>query len=765
MLLFLLSVVVAVAADWATRFGLRKRPGLLSLRSQRLVWAAVGVSAALGLAAPGSPTGNQYLDAAYRALFAGGVTLAASRARRWSWIVATGAVVLADHGGVAGIPAGAGLGVALGSSRTSRPGRAVGAAIGLVTAQGALRMRWSHPSGASAALAALILAVLVISHLRRLRSRQRRRALVIGGAIAGLGLAAVAAYGAAAWSVRGDAQTGLDQAEAALAAARSGQADQSAQYLAAARQALANVAFKTDAWWDRPALAVPAVAQNVRAVAVVVRQASVVLGDADGLLQVAGGRDLRMNRGTVDLARIEGLAAPLETSRRALAVATAAFRGQTSVWLVGPLRSRLAKLEAKLNQTADSEATLAVASQQLPGILGSAQPRRWLLVVMDNSELRGGGGLISEMGIIGTAGGHVSLISLAPTSTAQALASGAVVTGHAEYMARYGWLDPAGYPGDDAHSPDFPTDASVLAQLYPQWTGTQVDGVIGIDAFGLAALLQITGPVSVAGWPVPISAANAVAILLHDQYIRLAGTARSQFLIDLAHAVFSHLTAASLPGPSVLAAALGPAAAGHHVQLYSSVPAEESLFDLVGASGRMAPVRGDFLEVVTHNFSQDKDDWYLTRSFAYNVNFNSATDSETARLIITLRNSSPAGGEPAYILGGGVTPPGYDRQWVNIYTPLDLAGARLGSGAISLASARELGRNVYSGYVTVPPGGVVTMAVDLYGFLSQAGPYQLRIGYQPAAHPDQMAVNLTDTKGRIRSWRWVQDRAEVVNTK
>lgn len=100
-MLFLVSVAVAIAGAAAARWLLVHARQLLMRRSRRHVLVVVGVSAALGLLGPASPTGNFVLDAVYRAVLAGAVALAASRARRWTWIVAAGAAVIADHGSAA----------------------------------------------------------------------------------------------------------------------------------------------------------------------------------------------------------------------------------------------------------------------------------------------------------------------------------------------------------------------------------------------------------------------------------------------------------------------------------------------------------------------------------------------------------------------------------------------------------------------------------------------------------------------------------------
>jgi len=60
---------------------------------------------------------------------------------------------------------------------------------------------------------------------------------------------------------------------------------------------------------------------------------------------------------------------------------------------------------------------------------------------------------------------------------------------------------------------------AILAQLYPQSGGPSIDGVLAIDPYGLAALLNFTGPIDVPGLAEPLTSANAAQVLLTQQYI------------------------------------------------------------------------------------------------------------------------------------------------------------------------------------------------------------------------------------------------------
>jgi hypothetical protein len=89
------------------------------------------------------------------------------------------------------------------------------------------------------------------------------------------------------------------------------------------------------------------------------------------------------------------------------------------------------------------------------------------------------------------------------------------------------------------------------------------DGVMAVDPVGLSALLRLTGPVVVPGWPVPITADNAVDVTLRQAYdVFGADPSRADFLGDVTHQVVSRAT---LGSPAHIARLLDAAAKNGHI--------------------------------------------------------------------------------------------------------------------------------------------------------------------------------------------------------
>ena len=92
------------------------------------------------------------------------------------------------------------------------------------------------------------------------------------------------------------------------------------------------------------------------------------------------------------------------------------------------------------------------------------------------------------------------------------------LTGLVDYQARYDKYDVANTWENVTMSPDFPTVAQAIVQLYPQSGGTKIDGVIEVGPEAMAGLLTLTGPVHVPGLSFALDSQNVAKFLLHDEY-------------------------------------------------------------------------------------------------------------------------------------------------------------------------------------------------------------------------------------------------------
>lgn len=323
---------------------------------------------------------------------------------------------------------------------------------------------------------------------------------------------------------------------------------------------------------------------------------------------------------------------------------------------------------------------------------------------------------------------------------------GRSLTGLGDYVARYGRFHPEIFMQDMPYSPDFPTVARVMEELYPQAGGQPVDGAISVDPYAIAAFLRLTGPLQVGGLPEPLTADNAANLLLRDQYVQFPDLpGRVDFLDQAARTTMSRLLSSPLPTAAQVADTLSPVVRQRRLMAHSVHADEETLFSRVGLDGAFRAVDGgDFFSVVTQNSGNNKLDIFLERDVDYRVALDPGDGTLTASATIKLRNTAPSSGLPIGVIGSTDPrlPLGATRLYLSFYTPHRLAGAALNGLPLNMEAQEELGRSVYFAFVTIPAGGVATVRLDLVGSAERAGTYSLGIGTQPLTRPDQVTVTV-----------------------
>jgi hypothetical protein len=89
-------------------------------------------------------------------------------------------------------------------------------------------------------------------------------------------------------------------------------------------------------------------------------------------------------------------------------------------------------------------------------------------------------------------------------------------------------------------------------------------------------------------------------------------------------------------------------------------------------------------------------------------------------------------------------PRGTNRSFLSGYSCglLTLEGARLDGQPLAMQSEVELSRDVYSTFVDIPPGGTVTVELDLRGALGEPL-YELMLAQQPMVRAERAEVAIT----------------------
>lgn len=151
-------------------------------------------------------------------------------------------------------------------------------------------------------------------------------------------------------------------------------------------------AAASDPFW-RAAETVPGLGQNLHAARVVTTQLHrIALDVADPVLalteQLTAGELL--SDGAIDVALVSSAAAPLDEARTTLRDVQSVVDGIPRDGLLGEVASGVDDVSSMLSSVGSAVSGLADLSDVLPGMLGSDEPRRILVMLQNNAELRSG---------------------------------------------------------------------------------------------------------------------------------------------------------------------------------------------------------------------------------------------------------------------------------------------------------------------------------------------------------------------------------------
>ena len=725
-----------------------------------LVLGAVGA-----ITASGQPTGNRAADVVMRVALVAAFVMAARRVPRSLYAVTAVVGVAAQLGSdavdLAGITMAA---VAVGllflwwrqaapaDDRRATAVKLLPMVAGATLANALLRLPSDLPARLPSALAGVCTVVVVVAGVVRSRPTVRRRVLLASAAVFVLVVVGGAAAALRAIDARRGALRGMDTARAAISSAENADAALAANQFEDAAAQLRSAHRTLRSPLTLVGRVIPVVAQNLASAESLTRSGAAVAGDAAAAVATVDFTKMRTDDGGVDVTRIAALRAPIAKVQLSVDAALASVQGAQGPW-VAPTVSRQARsLELELLDAQRSTQDASLLVDAVPELLGLNGPRRYLLVVPSPAEARGSGGLVGNYGEIAADGGNITLSHFGRTFELNdngVPAADRVLVADEDYLRRYTPFEVGHLWQNVTMSPDFPSVAGAMSSLYPQSGGSEIDGVISADPFALAALLRITGPVPVEGWPEPITADNAARILLFDFYAQLSderNVQRIDLQAQVANLTWSRLFSGPIPSPATLGSALSGAVRARHLQLWAKRDAEERLFSHLGADGAVSALRGDGFAAVTNNAGANKIEWYLHRDVAYDATVDLDTGAVTSTAILTMQNQAPASGVADYLIANTAVPPappGTSVQYLSLYSPLQLTAVSLDGKPLQVFTDRELGRNVYSSWVRVAPGATSTVVATFKGTTkSPKGTYSLELGCQPLVNADQARVTI-----------------------
>jgi hypothetical protein len=362
------------------------------------------------------------------------------------------------------------------------------------------------------------------------------------------------------------------------------------------------------------------------------------IGDALAAVAQRQSDKLALHGGAVDLSAVQALAqAAADAGNRLGRLPRTHSDAQ---W--GPLGHATTDLDRLLTGTTARLEHGAGAMRVASDLLGAGGPKRVFIALLNNAEMRDQGMVLSYATAETAKGGfritHSGSVLDIPVGNA--VSDPRLPAGTQQI---FGALQPNHLWQSVNATADTALSGALMRSMYEESTGDRVDAVVALDVPTLAALLGVTGPVTVAGINEPITAANASKVLLDDLYAESSTFRDRHRLEQLAgtlDAVVAKIQTGSLNAAS-LVRALGNAARGGHAWVSTADPVGEHALvraGLSGAPGRVHPERTIHLSV--QNGTATKLDYFVDPKVDVGVALT-ADGTAIVTTTVTLVNNAP----------------------------------------------------------------------------------------------------------------------------
>lgn len=409
---------------------------------------------------------------------------------------------------------------------------------------------------------------------------------------------------------------------------------------------------------------------------------------------------LRDADGRFDLSGLGGASADLVTLSNALEAAANRLDAIQTSQLLPQVSDGIVQTRDLTSQSWRPVRVLSELATWGPSLIGADGKRTWLVLLQNPAEARGAGGFPGGFAVVTADDG---LLKVASTGTSADLVNVPIPTRSASADSKALWGNRLKNWNTFNHSPNFPIVARLAADGMAA-RGTPVNGVIAIDPRVVAAILQVTGPVSADGQT--INAANAERFFTVDVYSKYRDPGkRDRVSMALVQAMITRMLAGGWDPIALVDALSGPVSQGH-ARVWSARPKEEAWLVEKSAGGDVPNLPGPVVAVALNNSSASKMDAFIETGIDYQPGSCDATVMDSI-LRVSLTNDSPV----ALPFGLGT----YDRSddptaakgststVLYVYAPLN---ARFNSVTIdgdpaSLYLGHENGRDVWYAYLPI----------------------------------------------------------------
>lgn len=507
--------------------------------------------------------------------------------------------------------------------------------------------------------------------------------------------------------------------------------------------AAARGAADTPLWWV--AEQAPFVGPTLHAV----RESTVAIDElAQGVLPALSDVDpglLRPTGGVFDVAALSSLAGPVSTAADAGERAADALSGVDLADTPGLLRGPLSQLTDAVNGLQPALSRANAVMPHLSSMMGADGPKNYLLLVQNNAEARGTGGIPASVVMLRFDGGKLEIAAQATSRDFTNKRESPIIPLDPEVVKLYD--DKVGrYSQDITSTPDFTLSAELAKAYWTESFGTQVDGVISIDPVVLSYILRATGPITLATGD-KLTSNDAVKILLSDVYARYPNNDdQDAFFASAAVEVFDAVSSGDFK-PVPFATAIVQAVDENRVYFHSFDEGIEAAFDGSRLSGPLPESDGPdqtTLGVFVNDLTEGKLSFYTWMSADVVADRCSAVPTYTTTVtFVNALDQATSDGLVKYVDGARHYPKGTIGTDIQFYGPSGsrFLKATIDGTDVEITNGEHLGRPVGRMWVVNGLQQAHTLTMTFEGAPEDGG--EVSLVHTPMVNPVRTSVTET----------------------
>ncbi|MFH1175331.1 MAG: DUF4012 domain-containing protein [bacterium] len=256
-------------------------------------------------------------------------------------------------------------------------------------------------------------------------------------------------------------------------------------------------------------------------------------------------------------------------------------------------------------------------------ILGSENPKKYLLLFQNNSELRANGGFIGSFGVVDIYKGKASEIKIDGiyNPAGQLLEKIIPPLPFKKVSDKWNIFD-ANYFAD------FPTSSKKITWFYEKTGGPTVDGIITFTPQVLGDLLKISGPIYLEEFKTSVNSFNFIDQLqfeVENNYDKEENKPK-KIIAVLAQKLLERVLSSSRQDWPKLLSLLQDNLNEKHILIYFSDSSQQKIIEDEGWSGKILPAKNDYLQIVHTNVNGYKTDKMIDETVGHHIKIQDSGD-------------------------------------------------------------------------------------------------------------------------------------------